>query len=322
MKRNRIVGSIKNELAIKAREAMLSAVQIYNNPNVQFKAETFVVLSIIAWTYLMHSYYRGRNIQYCYYKMTTNGRRKYEKTKHGAVKHWELEKCLSDKNCPLDNVVKQNLMFLIGLRHEIEHQMTTRIDDALSAKFQACCINFNEEIKRLIDKKYAIDSHLSFSLQFTSISEPHIEQLRGYRNLPQNINAYIDTFDNNLDDTTYNDPKYSYRVLFVPKNVNHKGQADKVIEFLPADSPIAEGLNKEYCLIKEREKKKLLPSAIINILKLKGYTRLNQYHFVKCWKALDAKKDNKYGVKVGDKEWYWYENFVPVVEEYCKINNL
>ncbi len=33
MKHNRKVGSIKKELTIKAREAMLSAVEIYNNPN-------------------------------------------------------------------------------------------------------------------------------------------------------------------------------------------------------------------------------------------------------------------------------------------------
>lgn len=57
MERHRKIGSVKKELAIKAREAMLSAVQIYNNPNIQFKSETFIVLSIIAWTYLLHAYY-------------------------------------------------------------------------------------------------------------------------------------------------------------------------------------------------------------------------------------------------------------------------
>lgn len=58
VKRHRSVGSIKNELLQKSREAMLSAVQIYNNPSIQFKSETYIVLSIIAWTYLLHAYYR------------------------------------------------------------------------------------------------------------------------------------------------------------------------------------------------------------------------------------------------------------------------
>ena len=56
-----------NELIIKSREAMLSAVQIYNNPNIQFKTESFIVLSNIAWTYLMHAYYRTKDIDYRYY---------------------------------------------------------------------------------------------------------------------------------------------------------------------------------------------------------------------------------------------------------------
>ena len=37
-----------------------------------------------------------------------------------------------------DRGVKTNLTFLFELRHEIEHQMTSRIDDAISAKLQAC----------------------------------------------------------------------------------------------------------------------------------------------------------------------------------------
>ena len=80
MKHNRKVGSIKKELAIKAREAMLSAVEIYNNPNVQFKSEIFIVLSIIAWTYLMHAYFKGIGVDYSYYEKLPNGSKKYNKT--------------------------------------------------------------------------------------------------------------------------------------------------------------------------------------------------------------------------------------------------
>jgi hypothetical protein len=45
-------------------------------------------------------------------------------------------------------------------------------------------------------------------------------------------------FDNELTDQDYNNIRYSYRVLYVPKAVNRKGQADKVIEFIPANSPV------------------------------------------------------------------------------------
>lgn len=59
-KRIRRVGSIKSELLKKSREAALAAVQIFNNPNISFKSESYVVLMIIAWTYLLHAYFRAR----------------------------------------------------------------------------------------------------------------------------------------------------------------------------------------------------------------------------------------------------------------------
>ncbi len=163
-KRVRKIKSVRAELLTKSREAMLSAVQIFNNPNIQFKSENFVVLSVIAWMYMLHAYYRDKNIEYRYYQMAGT-RKRFEKTKHGAHKYWELERCLNCDDSPIDNVTSSNLRFLIGLRHEIEHQMTTKIDDYLSARFQSCCLNFNHYIKKLFGDKYAIDKHLSISLQ-------------------------------------------------------------------------------------------------------------------------------------------------------------
>ena len=63
-KRQRRFGSLATELVKKAREAMLSAVQIYNNPQIEFKSELFIITTVIAWTYLLHSYYRKKRIDY------------------------------------------------------------------------------------------------------------------------------------------------------------------------------------------------------------------------------------------------------------------
>lgn len=81
--------------------------------------------------------------------MNRGNKKKYDRTKNGAFKFWALARCLNDHQSPIDKVTKSNLLFLIGLRHEIEHQMTTIIDDYLSARFQACCLNYNEYIKQL-----------------------------------------------------------------------------------------------------------------------------------------------------------------------------
>jgi hypothetical protein len=317
-KRIRRVGSIKSELLKKSREAALAAVQIFNNPNISFKSESYVVLMIIAWTYLLHAYFRDQKIEYRYWRM--NGkRREYDKTKHGAYKYWELERCLSDDKSPVDNDTANNLRFLIGLRHEIEHQMTTRIDDILSARFQACGLNYNEYVKKLFGEANGIEKHLSFSLQFSTISTEQKELLEDQPGLPANIHGFIKEFDDGLSEEEFANSHYAYRILFVPKTANHKGQADRVIEFVKSDSPLAEAVNKEYAVIKETERKKYLPKQVVDLMKAEGFPRFSIHYHTRLWQSLDAQNAGKgYGALVAGKTWHWYERWVDIVRKHCQ----
>lgn len=109
-KRRRRIKSVADELVYKSREAALAAVQIFNNPQINFKSEIFIVIIIIAWTYLLHAYFRKNKIEYRYYNQ--KGQRKYfARTKAGAYKHWELERCLNDPKSPIDKDTANNLRF-------------------------------------------------------------------------------------------------------------------------------------------------------------------------------------------------------------------
>lgn len=311
--------SIKNELIHKSRESMLTAVQVFNNPNIQFKSESFIVLAIISWTYLLHAYYRKKGVEYRYYEQ--RGKRKFfDKTKFGAYKHWELEKCLNFKDSPVDKKTAANLRFLIGLRNEIEHQMTKRADDLLGGRFQACVINYNEYFKKLFNKSEGMDKYLSFSIQFSSISENQVEQLSELSELPKNISDYIKKFDDDLDDDLFNDSKFSYRVILVKKTVNRKGQADKVIEFIDPKSALVKGMNKEYWAIKDREKPKFRPMSIWKEMQELGFTKFGPYQHTSLWKKENAKVTSKgYGIDV-EGTWYWYESWKIFVKNHCSKN--
>lgn len=318
--RIRTLGSVKAELIKKSREAALAAVQIFNNPNITFKAEAYIVLKMIAWTYLLHAYYRGIGIEYRYFKDGAK-RRKFDTTKHGAFKYWELERCLNEKESPIDKDASNNLRFLIELRHEIEHQMTTRIDDLLSARFQACSLNYNEYLKKFFGDDLGIERHLSFSLQFSSIDDEQKELISEQKGLPKNIHSFIDYFDSSLSAEEYSSPKYAFRILFVPKTANRKGQADRVIEFVKSDSPLAEGLNKEYMIIKETEKPKFIPSQIVKKMKEEGFTKFSMHHHTNLKRELDATNpENGYGATIAGKYWHYYENWVDEVRRHCKEN--
>ncbi|WP_460090639.1 DUF3644 domain-containing protein [Pseudomonas sp. S2_E02] len=316
-KRVRTIGSVADELIKKSREAALASVQIFNNPALLFKSEIFIVLMMISWTYLLHAFYRKKGIEYRYFKLEGQ-RKRFQKTAKGAMKHWELEKCLNQKESPIDASAANNLRFLIGLRHEIEHQMTTRIDQFLSARFQACCLNYNEAIKSIFGPRYGIDKHLSFSLQFSSLNKEQVDQLSKANGLPENIRAYITAFDLALSDEEFNDPRFSYRVFFVPKTANHKGQADQVIEFIKPGSEIAEGMNTKYIQIKETERPKYLPSKIVEKVQGAGYPRFTMTHHTKMWQSCEAKKQAKgFGVMVMN-TWYWYETWLDYVLAECE----
>lgn len=311
------IWSLRSELLSKSKESAIAAVQIFNNPSSRFKSETFIVLMNIAWTYLMHAYYKMNRIDYRYYTMQ-GIRKKFTKTKYKAFKHWELERCLDYDQSPIDKNTSNNLKFLIGLRHEIEHQMTTSIDDLLSARFQACCLNYNYYFKKLFNDQDGIEKSLSFSLQFSSISSEQKAFLEEYEDLPANIRSFIMTFDINLTTDEYNSQQYAYRLLFVPKSVNHIGQADKVIEFVKSDSPLAAGLNHQYTLIKETEKRKYLPGQIVNLMKQEGYINFNMRSHIKLFQNLDAKNTSKnFGAEVA-KQWYW--GSIPKPQLFLKLH--
>ncbi len=325
-KRPKRVGSIKNELIKKSREAALAAVQIFNNPNINFKSESYIVLMIIAWTYLLHAYYKDKKVEYryCEYK---GKKRVFDKTQYKAYKYWELGQCLKYAQSPIDKDTTNNLVFLIGLRNEIEHQMTTKIDNLLSPQFQACCLNYNEYIKTLFGNEQGIDKHLSFSLQFSSISPEQKTLLEKYPELPANIQGYIEDFESSLSEDEFSNLHFSYRVLFVQKTANTKGQADQVIEFIKNDSPLAESINKNYAYIKEIEKKKYLPKQVVDLMINEGFKDFTVNKHISLWKSFDGKNPSKhYGVMVAGKIWHWYDNWVEVVRNSCQkdkeLNNL
>lgn len=315
--RFRSVKSIKDELIKKSREAMLAAVQIYNNPLITFKAESFITLAIIAWTYLMHSYYRDNKINYCYFKLIGN-RRKFEKTKNKAKKHWELERCIDCDQCPLDNATKNNLHFLIGIRHEIEHQMTKRIDDYISAKLQACSINYDYYLRTLFGDKYSLSKELSISIQFSSINPAQEEALRENPKMNKNIKNFISSFEKNLSITDFENPRYAYRVLYSQINSNRVGQADNVIEFVKPGSETSKNISA--VLVKTTEKTKYSATLIIEEVHNLGLRKFNMFHHTKLWKEKDAKNPNKsYGVMV-IKRWLWYQSWLDLVLDHCKKN--
>lgn len=306
-----------DELLVKAREAMIQAVQSFNNPRAYFKSETFIVVAVIAYTYLLHWHYRRNEVDIRYKRMV-DGVETILRTRHGADKHWELEHCIEYPGCPLDEPTVANLRFLITIRHEIEHQLTNRIDSAISAKLQACCLNFNRAIKEIAGEQHSLDADLGLALQFSGISRDQRDILLSSTDMPTHIQAAHLAFEENLSDELIADPRYSYRVAYIEQTVNSRGKADQVVEFL---RPGTERGDHVRLALKEVEKPKLKPGQIVAMMRDEGYSRFSFHHHTRLWQAADAKGAGKgFGTTLSDGAWYWYPAWVDQVRAHVQAN--
>lgn len=301
---------VHDELLIKSREAMLLAVQAFNNPTMYFKAEIFIVSSVISWTYLLHFYFKRKGIDYVYQK---NGQP--DLTPHGQPRHYELAKCLKIEVCPLEAGEKRNLEYLLGLRHEIEHRMTTRIDDAIGAKLQACCLNFNTAIKRLFGRRCGFDRELSIALQFARVSVGQRAITVLHKELPSHIASYNTAFDESLSEEELNDPSYAYRVTLVPRTINNPRKADEIFEIVPQGSVEADKINT---VLRDREPNKYLPSHIVQKMGELDFKKFTMHHHTALWKKLAAKAPKKrFGTNIAG-TWYWYDQWLEEVRKHCE----
>ena len=308
---------MRRELLTKSLEAALAAIQVFNNPLIRFKSESFIVLMIIAWTYLLHAHYRHKKVDYRYFELAGK-RRRFQRTRYGAIKHWELLRCLNSSKCPLDRHTHNNLRFLIGLRDEIEHQMTLSLDSWLSGRYQACAINYNRYVKHLFGSKYGLDQHLTYSLQFIELSRDQVEGIVTEEDVPPRLKAYIAEFDASLTDEEFNNPHYAYRLLYTRKLANRKGQADSVIEFVDPNSESAKEIDKQYWVQKEVERPKYLRKDILEILHTEGFKWFGPYQHTQLWQKMKAKDPAKgFGVEVSG-TWYWYSRWIDEVRKHCK----
>ena len=89
-----------DELLIKAREAMIAAVHTFNGAGLTFRAELFIVTSIIAWTYLFHAWFKREGIEYRHMRSGA-----VRLTPQGADKYLELGACLRHNRSPASGLI-------------------------------------------------------------------------------------------------------------------------------------------------------------------------------------------------------------------------
>jgi hypothetical protein len=196
-----------DERLIRAREAMILAVQVFNNPTCLFKTEIFAVLANIAWTYLLHQFYVAKGVKI----IRSNGRSLL------------LSQMLKRQDCPLSQGIKNNVTAVNLIRDEVEHLMLRRSDLRWGSLFQACCLNFNSMLVKWFGEKVSLQKELSFALQFTKLNMDQLLTVQKY-DIPEKIEALDARLHRGLNEADLNDLEYQFRVIYTLDNAS-KSQA-------------------------------------------------------------------------------------------------
>jgi len=212
---------LENERLIRAREAMILAVQIFNSAALSFKTEVFSVLANIAWTYLLHEYYDRKGVSI----VGRDGR------------SIALSQMTARPDCPLSQGIRNNLSALKLIRDDVEHKLLGKSDAKWQGLFQATCLNFEKTLCELFGNRLSLSRELSFALQFAKMNIEQLAALTKF-DIPEHINALDARIQESFTEEQMADLEYQFRVIYT-LDVASKGRAH--FEFLGAD----EALGKE-----------------------------------------------------------------------------
>lgn len=236
-----------DERLIRAREAMILAVQVFNSGGLKFKTEVFTMLANVAWTYLMHEYY---------------SRKLAVKIVNEQGQSMALSEMIARQDCPLQDGVKKNLTALKILRDKVEHHLLGKADLKWLGMFQACCLNFDRAMCEFFGSTLTLANDLSFALQFARMNLDHVAQINKYE-LPEHITALDALITEGMTPEQINDTNFQFQVVYTltaaPKSKAH-------IQFVSPDS--AEGKEIHNVLSKKVVADEIYPYKPGKVVKL------------------------------------------------------
>lgn len=259
-----------DERLIRAREAMILAVQIFNSAALSFKTEMFAVLSNIAWTYLLHEHYVRRGV----------------KLEQSDGRTLLLSQMVERSDCPLSDGMKNNLRAMKTIRDDVEHKLLGKGDAKWYSLFQACCLNFDKALREFFGDRLTLANDLAFALQFARMDVEQLSTLNKYE-IPPHIEAIDAGLDERLTDEQRADLEYQFRVVYT-LDAASKGRAH--FEFFRPES--AEGKEIRNVLVQYKAADHLYPhkpSQICKLVKERTEKTFSSRNHTQAWRLLKVR---------------------------------
>ena len=259
-----------DERLIRAREAMILAVQLFNSAAFRFKTEVFSVLVNIAWTYLLHEFYKRKKVKI----VQKNGRSLL------------LSQMVERPDCPLSDGAKNNLRSLKTIRDEVEHKLLGKSDVKWLGLFQACCLNFDEAMCKLFGEQLTLAHELSIALQFSRMNVEQLSLLHKYE-IPSYIEAVDARLNEKLSENELADLEYQFRVIYT---MDSASKSRSHFEFVRPGSE--EGKEIRNVLVQHKIADQFYPhkpGPVVRLVKQKSGKAFTSHNHTQAWRLFKVR---------------------------------
>ena len=203
---------VKQKLVDKSVEAFILALEVYNKPTIRYRIEGFSFFICNAWELMLKAELVNKNVSI------------YQKDKKDRTLSLEqtVKKIYTDKNTR----IRLNLERIIELRNISTHYITEDYEAKYAPLFQACVLNFVNEINRF--HNVDITKHIAQNfLTITSSYEPLSNEQIILKYSPEVAQKFIQQ-SNQIDVLTkeYDSDKFAIQIkqnLYITKK---KDEAD------------------------------------------------------------------------------------------------
>lgn len=262
-----------DERLVRAREAMILAVELFNTPRIRFKAGVFAMLANVSWTYLLHEFYERRGVELV------------DEKGYSLL----LSQMVERHDCPVSAACRRNLEALKKIRDVVEHLTIGPFDKKWLTIFQATCLNFEKYLTEWFGQRLTLGHDLGFALQFARLSVNELASLQQYA-LPPHIAALDAGLNENLTAEEADNIEYQFKVVYT---LTGASKSQSHFQFIQPDS--AEGAEIQNVLIKFKPADELYPlrpmDVVREVRKQLGRPFTSDKH-QKAWKLYKARPRN------------------------------
>lgn len=279
-------------LLAKAREAVLGAVRVYNDPTAGFRTETFIVLMVIGWNALLQAILERDKTDY--YARDDDGKQVIIDGRAKVKETWDLAGLAMGGDSVEKKAVRANLDFFLRLRNQIAHRYLPALDLQVVSEAQAMLLNFEVLVVEHFGEEAALGESLCVPLHLSGFR--NADGLRSLKKaqsqLPTDVQDFLARHRMEVDEDVLRSPEYALQIFFVPVTANRERSADAVVQFIrPGAVPaeVEEALQQLAVVTKPKRvavasDDLLRPTEVVNLVSERLPFRFTSDTHQRAWK--------------------------------------